>query len=121
MSKGIFRLIFNTQVNVQRSLIREYKLYEFELSYKTTKASQNLKSYHHAVTRWFKIVFKGCKDLYPQVRSVKLKAECYVAVFKELTANPLKGTWEKYEPTYPPIYGLNSTTTVLMEIDFGIK
>ena len=25
-----------------------------------------------------------------------------------------KYPWERYEPTYPPSYGLNSTTTVLL-------
>ena len=26
-----------------------------------------------------------------------------------------KYSWERYEPSYPPSYGLNSTTTVLLE------
>ena len=29
--------------------------------------------------------------------------------------------WESYELPYPPSYGLNSTTTVLLENSFGIK
>ena len=29
--------------------------------------------------------------------------------------------WEKYEALYPPSYGLDSTTTVFLELCFGIK
>ena len=32
-----------------------------------------------------------------------------------------KYPWERYEPPYPPSYGLNSATTVLLENGFGIK
>ena len=34
-----------------------------------------------------------------------------------------KYSWERYEPPYPPSYGLNSTTTVyhFLENGFGIK
>ena len=33
-----------------------------------------------------------------------------------------KYSWERYEPSYPPTYGLNSTTTVFLKKDgFGIK
>ena len=32
-----------------------------------------------------------------------------------------KYPWKRYEPPYPPSYGLNSTTTVLLKEGFGIK
>ena len=35
-----------------------------------------------------------------------------VALLRSLSG---KYPWERYEPPYPPSYGLNSTTTVLLE------
>ena len=41
--------------------------------------------------------------------------DCGIVVSKfELHSLSGKYPWERYEPPYPPSYGLNSTTTVLL-------
>ena len=59
---------------------------------------------------------RGC------TRGVMVKAmDCGIVVTRVRTPVALlrllsdKYPWERYEPPYPPSYGLNSTTTVLLE------
>ena len=55
--------------------------------------------------------FRGCP------RGVMVKAiDCGIVVseFTLLCSLSGKYPWERYEPPYPPSYGLNSTTTVLL-------
>ena len=50
-------------------------------------------------------------------RDVMIKVmDCGIVVskFKFQSSYMDKYPWERYEPPYPPIYGLNSTTTVLL-------
>ena len=49
-------------------------------------------------------------------RSAMVKAIVCGIVVSEFELHSLsdKYPWEKYEPSFPPIYGLNSTTIVLL-------
>ena len=58
-----------------------------------------------------KVYFKGVP------RGVMVKAmDCIVVRVRSSLLRSLSGKypWERYEPPYPPSYGLNSTTTVLL-------
>ena len=59
------------------------------------------------------------RNTWGDVLEVKWLKRCTpVVVLRSLSG---KYTWERYEPTYPPSYGLNSTTPVLLEGWAGIK
>ena len=68
------------QINVQRCLIREHVLYEFELGNNTEKVTENICCAkgdsaidHRAVTIWFKKFCSICKNLNNQTRSRRPK------------------------------------------------
>ena len=86
-------------MNVQRNLIRELILYEFELGHKAAEATKNIRCAkgedavdHSTVTRWFKKFRSGCKNLDDQARSGRPKTVDSEAVFQAIEANPKSST-----------------------------
>ena len=58
------------------------------------------------------VVSSWCNDQSDGLRNRSKRVRIPVALLCSLSG---KYPWERYEPPYPPSYGLNSTTTVLLE------
>ena len=56
-------------------------------------------------------VSSWCNGLSNGLRNRSKRVRTPVAILRSLSG---KYPWERYEPPYPPSYGLNSTTTVLL-------
>ena len=56
-------------------------------------------------------VFSWCNGLSDGLRNRRKRVRTPVALLRSLSG---KYHWERYEPPYPPNYGLNSTPTVLL-------
>ena len=54
---------------------------------------------------------RGCNCYSDGLRDRSKRVRPPVALLRSLSG---KYPWESYEPPYPPSYGLNSTTTVLL-------
>ena len=63
-------------------------------------------------------VSSWCNGQSDGLRNRSMRVRTPFALLRSLSG---KYPWERYEPPYPPSYGLNSTTTVLSENSFGIK
>ena len=70
-----------------------------------------------------------CNNNYQKITNYLNYIKCFILGYNELIAYiknhrstpvtllrslSVKYAWERYEPPYPPSYGLNSTTTVLL-------
>ena len=64
-----------TPMNVQRSLIREFTPYVFELSHNAAKTTKKRESavYHSAIIKWFKKFSSSCKNFDEQAKSDRPK------------------------------------------------
>ena len=62
--------------------------------------------------RWKPIQVKSSRDRSVCKKNCSNRVRTPVALLHSLSG---KYPWERYEPPYPPSYGLNSTTTVLLE------
>ena len=86
-------------MNVQHSLIREHKPYEFEQDHNAADATKNISSEedkgvvdYSTVTRWFKKFRSECKYFDDQAKSCKSKTQ---AVIQALTVSNTR----RYQPT----------------------
>ena len=84
-----------TQMNMQRSLIREFVLYEFEQRYNVAETTKNISCVkgkravdHNIVTGRFKKFRLGCKNLDHQVRLSRPYSVDFEAVLQAIEANP---------------------------------
>ena len=57
-------------------------------------------------------MFSWCHGLSAGLRNRSTRVQNPVALLRSLSD---KYSWERYKPPYPPNYGLNSTTTVLLK------
>ena len=75
----------------------------------------NLKFYNEKKILYFHPLLRGvsswCDGLRDRLRNCSKRVRIPVALLRSLSG---KYPWERYEPPYPPIYGINSTTTVLL-------
>ena len=93
-------------------LIWIYK-FTYEFTNKTfldkKKKSANFKLHTHTFLRGR--VSSWCNGERDGLRNRSTRVRTPVALLRSLSG---KYPWERYEPHYPPSYGLNSTTTVLL-------
>ena len=79
---------------MQRSLIQEFMLYEFQQGHSTTEATQNIyslkgeKSVPNTVSRWLKKFHAGCKKLDDPSKLGRLKNVYSKAALQAIVANP---------------------------------
>ena len=88
-------LLFGNYINFRINCIRQEYLIQY-------KCVQTMDYYNRHIN------FRGCP------RGVMVKATDYGIVVALLRSLSGKYPWERYKPPYPPSYGLNSTTTVLL-------
>ena len=87
-------------MNVSRSLIQEFILYEFELGHNTAKATQTICCVkgavdHNTVTIYWKKFRSGCKNLDDQARLDGPKSGNFAFVLQAIEANPASIKWSR--------------------------